>query len=77
LTNTARVCSMCNSRQFHERKQMNTENELIELTMTTGAKLVARAASIEDVEGGLTGKLEDGRNFWVATPNLSHIVEVV
>lgn len=56
---------------------MNTENELIELTMTTGAKLVARAASIEDVEGGLTGKLEDGRNFWVAMPNLSHIVEVV
>ena len=56
---------------------MNTENELIELTMTTGAKLVARAASIEDVAGGLTGKLEDGRNFWVATPNLSHIVEVV
>ena len=68
---------MCNSRQFHEREQMNTENELIELTMTTGAKLVARAASIEDVEGGLTGKLEDGRNFWVAMPNLSHIVEVV
>lgn len=56
---------------------MNTENELVELTMTTGAKLVAQAASIEDVEGGLTGKLEDGRNFWVAMLNLSHIVEVV
>jgi hypothetical protein len=48
---------------------MNTENQLIELTMTTGAKLIARAASIEDVEGGLTGKLDDGRNFWVAMSN--------
>jgi len=56
---------------------MNTEKELIELTMTTGAKLVARAASIEDVEGGISGKLDDGRNFWVAMSNLSHIVEVV
>ena len=68
---------MCNSRQFHERKQMNTEKELIELTMNSGFKLIARAASIEDVEGGLTGKLDDGRNFWVAMSNLSHIVEVV
>lgn len=56
---------------------MNTEKELIELTMNSGFKLVARADSIEDVEGGLTGKLDDGRNFWVAMSNLSHIVEVV
>jgi len=68
---------MCNSRQFHERKQMNTENRLIEFTMNSGFKLVARADTVEDDGESIVGELDDGRQFGFALSSLSHAVEVV
>lgn len=56
---------------------MNTENQLIEFTMNSGAKLVARADSIDDDGESIIGELADGRQFGFALASLSHVVEVV
>jgi len=56
---------------------MNTEKELIEFTMNSGFKLVARADSIDDDGESIIGELADGRQFGFALSSLSHVVEVV
>lgn len=56
---------------------MNTENRLIEFTMNSGFKLVARADTVEDDGESIVGELDDGRQFGFALSSLSHAVEVV
>ena len=55
----------------------HTEKELIEFTMNSGFKLVARADSIDDDGESIIGELADGRQFGFALSSLSHVVEVV
>lgn len=55
----------------------HTENRLIEFTMNSGAKLVARADTVEDDGESIIGELADGRQFGFALSSLSHVVEVV
>ena len=56
---------------------MNTKKELIEFTMNSGFKLVARADTVEDDGESIIGELADGRQFGFALSSLSHVVEVV
>ena len=55
----------------------HTENRLIEFTMNSSFKLVARADTVEDDGESIVGELDDGRQFGFALSSLSHVVEVV